>query len=372
MNLDRARQLKQDLVAEAAGRAGLRRRALWKGGFPGRQAPPVALGIEGRDGDYRLAIRVQRGVPGVERVVEDLVRAAGNEAGVRQVGYVVPQGGPFGRRRGLTRRYLEQRRLEGSHGQPANDEVWAPARPFGACHSEGPDLGAEGDGGPRQRHRPLVAGLSVGGPDGAGGTLGLLVEEARGSGPRRRGFLTSAHGVSGTEVLQPAGDDGGRSPEDRVARLVRGFLPGPRARNRVDVSFVELVGEPAGPGGADARALPGLGRFNGVRRQPLHTGLTVFKVGRGSGVTRGRVDAFELDDLVVSYRGGIGDAVFDGQFEIVCREGDPPFSRRGDSGSLVVDEALRGVGLLFAGNGVDASFAHPLPYVLDQLRVQPV
>ena len=62
----------------------------------------------------------------------------------------------------------------------------------------------------------------------------------------------------------------------------------------------------------------------------------------------------------------IGVLRFDNQIEI-DGEGSLPFSRGGDSGSLIVDHELRGVGLLFAGggdhggsNGMGLTFANPL------------
>jgi hypothetical protein len=41
----------------------------------------------------------------------------------------------------------------------------------------------------------------------------------------------------------------------------------------------------------------------------------------------------------------------------------------GDSGSLVVDADNMAVGLLFAGNDVDATYANPIGDVLDTLNV---
>jgi hypothetical protein len=99
----------------------------------------------------------------------------------------------------------------------------------------------------------------------------------------------------------------------------------------------------------------------------------VAKIGRTTGVTRGQVTAFELDNVVVGY--DIGNLRFDNQVEIES-DGDGPFSDGGDSGSLIVDAGKRGVALLFAGsdqggsNGQGLTYANPLGAVLDALKVE--
>jgi hypothetical protein len=98
----------------------------------------------------------------------------------------------------------------------------------------------------------------------------------------------------------------------------------------------------------------------------------VAKLGRTTGLTRGRVTAFELDNVVVGY--DLGNLRFDDQIEIEGA-GTDPFSDGGDSGSLIVDSDLRGVALLFAGgdqggtNGRGLTYANPLQDVLDHLAV---
>lgn len=91
------------------------------------------------------------------------------------------------------------------------------------------------------------------------------------------------------------------------------------------------------------------------------------KIGRTTGLTHGRVTAFELDDVRVDFDAGI--CRFDGQIEIEGA-GNHPFSDGGDSGSLIVDGDHRAVALLFAGsdqggaNGQGLTFANPLHPVL--------
>ena len=67
---------------------------------------------------------------------------------------------------------------------------------------------------------------------------------------------------------------------------------------------------------------------------PVDEGTPVAKLGRTTGLTRGRVTAFELDDLVVAY--DTGNLSFDQVIEIEGA-GTQPFSDGGDSGSLIVN-----------------------------------
>lgn len=110
-----------------------------------------------------------------------------------------------------------------------------------------------------------------------------------------------------------------------------------------------------------------MGALKGLRTTPVEEGEIVFKVGRTTGLTQGRVSAFEVDDVWVGY--DMGEIGFDQQIEIEPLE-DAPFSLGGDSGSLIVDDDLRAVGLLFAGNDVDVTYANPIQTVLQTLGAQ--
>jgi hypothetical protein len=76
--------------------------------------------------------------------------------------------------------------------------------------------------------------------------------------------------------------------------------------------------------------------------------------------------------MVGDYRLGI--LRFDQQIEIEG-DGSDPFSRGGDSGSLIVGKDVRGIGLLFASsdlggfNGLGLTYANPLRTVLDMFKV---
>ena len=72
-------------------------------------------------------------------------------------------------------------------------------------------------------------------------------------------------------------------------------------------------------------------------------------------------------DISVEYDSGFLN--FNGQIEIT-RTGRKPFSKGGDSGSLIVDGQGRAVGLLFAGNDKDVTYANPIAEVTKALKVQ--
>jgi hypothetical protein len=271
--------------------------------------PPIALGIEGSHGDYRLAVRIQSATPGVQANIERILESAHGEASVRIVGRVVKQQTAIG-----------------------------------------------------TRVRPLQIGCSVGHVHITAGTLGCFVEIDGGAGPC---MLSNNHVLAdenraalGDLILQPGPFDKGSSPADDAATLSKFEPLSTSGKNFVDAAVAALSED------ADFHTLPGLGTLNGVRPDPLEGEEIVFKIGRTTGLTRGRVSAFEIDDVRVQY--DIGVIGFDRQIEIAPLDGSP-FSLGGDSGSLIVDESLRAAGLLFAGNDVDVTYANPIQTVLQTL-----
>lgn len=169
----------------------------------------------------------------------------------------------------------------------------------------------------------------------------------------------------GDPVLQPGPADGGQDPQDRVGALA-GFVALRRgAVARVDAAValledpsVELDYPEVGPITTTAEALGD---------------EEVLKVGRTTGLTRGRVTAIELDDVVVGYGEELGELRFDDQIEVEST-GTGSFSRGGDSGSLVYRTDGTALGLLFAGsetggdNGTGLTYINPIDTVLRELR----
>ncbi|MFQ5506999.1 MAG: hypothetical protein ACE5F1_19690, partial [Planctomycetota bacterium] len=220
----------------------------------------------------------------------------------------------------------------------------------------------------RQRNRPLRIGGSVGHFEITAGTLGCFVSREADGGEE---FLLSNNHVladenqarRGDAILQPGPADGGRRVEDRVGELHRFPRLTKGRRNHVDCAIARMIeGIEYHDNDLDGRTL------KGVRTRALDEGEPVFKIGRTTGYREGKVTAIELDNVQVGYDMGV--LVFDDQIEIAPRELGTPFSLGGDSGSLIWDGDARAVGLLFAGNGSDATYANPIRRVLSALEAE--
>jgi hypothetical protein len=320
MRLESVRALKSELTAEALWRdlvAPAKKSAhvgfvleAWEKVVP----PPVyALGIAGKGKKFELAVRVQRMAPGLETVLERIHQRARGEVEVRMVGRVFKQA-PWHRR----------------------------------------------------KNRPLEIGGSIGHVKITAGTLAAFVTSGDGE---EDWLLSNNHVLAdedrakvGDRVVQPGPLDGGRAPRDVVGRLARSVKL-KRRGNRVDAATATIAE------GVEYyfNHLRTFGPLAGARGEAVDLGEIVHKLGRTTGLTKGRVSAIELDGLRVGY--DIGELEFDGQIEI-----EPiaarPFSLGGDSGSLVFDGRRRAVGLLFAGNDVDATYASPIAAVLDALAAR--
>jgi hypothetical protein len=280
----------------------------------------LAIGIAPRTRtEFRIAVRVQRRALLEGPHIERIRKAARGEVDVRYVGRIVKRAAPWYQR----------------------------------------------------RRRPVRIGLSVGHYDITAGTLGCFV--------RRRSdgaiaILSNNHvladenkGKPGDAILQPGKYDGGTKSKSTIGELAEFVRLSTSRANLVDCAIGVLRPTIRHL----ATRITGLGTLAGLGPMP-ETNARVAKLGRTTGLTHGRVTAFELDNVVVGY--DLGNLRFDGQIEIEGAGADP-FSDGGDSGSLIVDDELRGVALLFAGgdqggtNGRGLTYANPLPEVLSRLRV---
>ena len=217
------------------------------------------------------------------------------------------------------------------------------------------------------RTRPLRPGVSIAHVDVSAGTLGAFVHKG--------GVvhaLSNYHVLSGTPqaevgdlILQPGPADGGQAPDDRVGTLAArvDLVPGRDAT--VDCALALLDDQevdPTYPVGLITATAVALG------------GEKVAKIGRTTSITRGHVTAIELDNVVVGYGEELGEISFDNQIEVEST-GRGPFSRGGDSGSLVYREDGVALGLLFAGsesggeNGSGLTYINSIDAVLDALGV---
>jgi hypothetical protein len=282
----------------------------------------MALGVARHDkGGYKLAVRLQRRNLLARPELKQLERLAKGEWDVRYIGQV--------RKRALPWYQLE--------------------------------------------NRPLLIGSSVAHERVTAGTLGGFARLA-GQENGDLYILSNNHVLAnegrariGDSVLQPGPYDGA-SAEQRVASLSAFVKYKKKSANLVDCAIAKID-----PGiEADVKKLRGLGRFKGLSSQPVDDTLTVLKIGRTTGLTHGKVTAFELDDVVVAF--DAGNLNFDNQIEIEGVE-ELAFSDGGDSGSLVLDPEFRAVGLLFAGsdiggsNGKGLTYVNPIRPVLDSLGI---
>lgn len=223
----------------------------------------------------------------------------------------------------------------------------------------------------RDRHRPLIAGASVGHVAITAGTLGAFVTIADGG----LAILSNNHVLAdenraeiGDTIIQPADLDDGRDPEDVVARLTEYVPIAPVGVNRVDAAMATLLD------GVDVDPVGSLGALGEGVMAPQDADR-VEKLGRTTAHTTGRVTAFNVRSIIVEY--DISPTIrFDGQIEIQVEDGSA-FSLGGDSGSLIVSEGDRiPMGLLFAGSdqgahdGGPVTYANPIAEVLAALNVE--
>lgn len=323
MQLDSVRNLKQSLNQQLIPQLLM--------GLSARSAAPVerltemraslALGVapSGRQ-QYRLAVRVQRRDAQNSPLLEQIQQQARDEVDIRYVGRIAKRAKP-----------------------------WY-----------------------RQRQRPLRIGCSVAHYQVTAGTLGAFVRPRTGEGllmlSNNHVLANENRGQPGDAILQPGAYDGGSLPGDAVATLGRSVKLLSAVANQVDCALGALNADID----CERLGIEGLGTLAGLGDAVLDAGSGVRKLGRTTGLTQGRVSAFEVDNIVVNY--DIGALRFDNQIEIESA-GPGSFSDGGDSGSLIVDDQQRAVALLFAGsdqggaNGLGLTYANPIRAVLDALQV---
>ncbi|MGB3387672.1 MAG: trypsin-like peptidase domain-containing protein [Pseudaminobacter sp.] len=233
------------------------------------------------------------------------------------------------------------------------------------------------------RNDPIRLGVSIS-PTTVpyAGTLGCFCRDNLSG---RTGILSNNHVLAdvnavavGTTIMQPGARDGGRPAQDVICELIR-FVPIQFGGfpNRVDAAVAALTEHGRGEdrhtlydsSDEPAPAIT-LQPDSPVEAAP---GMTVFKTGRTTRHTRGRVRAVNVNNYLVDV--GVGMARFDGQTVIETDMAPQPFGRPGDSGSLIVDEKGRPVALLFAGSAsggagnVGMTGANPISSVSEQLGV---
>ena len=232
------------------------------------------------------------------------------------------------------------------------------------------------------QHRPLYAGVQLQNWDADArrgllaaermevGSLGMMIEHSEGPLLLSNNHVLAGqnHGRLGDRVAQPGGAR--LRGDDVVAYLERfveleaspvGARParGDVIWNRVDAAVARLAnGLGWKPGFLPRYKLPRPGR----PANPV-LGDLVFKVGRTTGLRRGRIVGVNERLGPVSY--ALGDCWFRGSFTIEGL-GGRSFSEGGDSGAVVVRDNGEVIGMIYAGNGVE-TFACPITDALSAL-----
>ncbi|MCP3964256.1 MAG: hypothetical protein GY719_41030 [bacterium] len=219
------------------------------------------------------------------------------------------------------------------------------------------------------RVRPAMPGSGVGHLDVSVGTFGCLV--------RKRGtddglyILGNSHVLAdsglaspGDPILQPAKADGGNKTADTIAHLSE-FVPfdfSPTGfPNLVDAAIAKVAEE-----GSVNPEIRILGKRPIGVSTALQRGMRVRKVGRTSDYSISEITDLHYR-LRMSYkyypdgrrmRAGLGD-------QVLCTR----YTAGGDSGSLVLNDRHRAVGLHFAGS-YSSSIFNRIRNVLDLLNVE--
>lgn len=242
-----------------------------------------------------------------------------------------------------------------------------------------------------KRWRPAPGGVSIGHEKITAGTLGCLVEKGG-----KKYILSNNHvlanmneGAIGDAILQPGAYDGGTFPYDRIATLAEfvkiNFIGGDsgcsvskaitkvlnfitksvKSGSRFATSRAELpenrvdaaIAEPLDVNWVLNEILE-VGKLLGLGEATL--GLGVKKSGRTSGLTRGTIDVMNVA-VQVQY-GDTKIAYFVDQLQAGA------MSEGGDSGSAVVDNENRLIGLLFAGSDA-TTIINPIQFVFSELKL---
>jgi hypothetical protein len=197
----------------------------------------------------------------------------------------------------------------------------------------------------RDKIRPVVAGYSVGTPEGTG-TAGLIVNGAIRQAQRyllSNNHVLNRNNTSGySETIQPGGADGGRSVRDRIGRLHRFVQLRRDGVNFMDAAIsIPTINSVLAPRYARVGSLRGHVRSYSV-------GSRFKKVGRTTGLVSGVVQSINTDILVdYGNYGGLGTIRFQNQTII---SSNMPVSMPGDSGSVWLTANNYAAAVNFAGS----------------------
>ncbi len=230
----------------------------------------------------------------------------------------------------------------------------------------------------RSPQREIVAGMEIQ-PLGASftGTLGGFVRSVTGS-PETIFALSNNHVLAntnklptGTEIVQPSSN----GPSDIFARLSNvetihfPSLANPYPpMNRIDAAIARVTDATF----VTTKKIHGISKYTPsiLSAKP---GMKVMKSGKTTGVTHGTVTAIDVSGVKVNYGTPSAPqlAAFDHVLNIES-PGGPPFSQKGDSGSMILDSNTGcPVGLLFGGDQT-VTVASDMHQICNRFNVIPV
>lgn len=212
---------------------------------------------------------------------------------------------------------------------------------------------------PTERIRPAPGGASCGSYRITAGTLSFIVRDKAGG---AWSVLSNNHVLAnvddcsvGDDILQPGAADGGTRPADTIADLTRWVPVMGGGLKKVDCALAHVKSQDD----VDLNIL-GIGYVYGWNDP--YTDQKIWKSGRTTGVTRGRVDG--VNATVQVYYTDTDYVTFTD-----CIVSGIP-SGPGDSGSAILDFASNQfIGLLFAGNGI-ATIACKARNVVNELGIE--
>jgi len=208
----------------------------------------------------------------------------------------------------------------------------------------------------RGRRRPLEVGTSVGTSQLLGGTICCFVKPREGGSQR---FLLGGRVLAaaiGEEIVQPAKEDGGKFPDDIIAKVSDVLPEGVPTIGQESLRIFAVLAELSVPTSSRIGSL-------GELRQTSETytqNQEVLIVGKSTGVTKG---------VINSVASSLPDRGLEGLIQIGIQTADNPLMHAGDNGAPVLtpDGRLLGMIVDWSSSGV---FAMPIRTIFDALGVE--
>ncbi|MGV6935540.1 hypothetical protein ACWA2B_08475 [Paenibacillus sp. CMM36] len=223
-----------------------------------------------------------------------------------------------------------------------------------------------------RRFDPLIGGIEIG-PSREingfvySGTLGAIVRKGNGDIYALSNFhVMGVDGLwkKGDQLLQPSKAHGGASPADLIGELDDASLSEKinHQNKHVDAAISTVKNRLA------SAEILNIGKVKGTAAATLNS--KVRKQGRTTDLTYGFVDGIE-GTVMIDYGDGLDLVTLRNQIRIIPDlDKNTSFSKSGDSGSVIVDEQNRIVGLLFGGTTDNSeTYANVFSDVEDVLNI---